>query len=71
MHRDVKLLTNGTDNHLILIDLRDRDISGQELEDRFIKGGVQGTITMNDDGSDGLYNKNIVNNLSTYVINNF
>lgn len=43
----------------------------QELEDRFIKGGVQGTITMNDDGSDGLYNKNIVNNLSTYVINNF
>jgi hydroxymethylpyrimidine pyrophosphatase-like HAD family hydrolase len=41
----------------------------QEIEERFIKSGVQGTITMNDDGSDGIYNKKIVNNLSTYIIN--
>lgn len=40
MDRDVKLLTNGTDNHLILIDLRDRDISGQELENRLKKVGI-------------------------------
>lgn len=36
----IKLLTNGTDNHLILIDLRDRNISGQELEDRLKKIGI-------------------------------
>jgi glycine hydroxymethyltransferase len=40
MRRDVKLLTNGTDNHLILIDLRDRDISGQELENRLKQVGI-------------------------------
>ena len=40
MEQGVKLLTNGTDNHLILIDLRDRDISGQELENRLKKVGI-------------------------------
>lgn len=40
MDKDVKLLTNGTDNHLILIDLRDRDISGQELENRLKEVGI-------------------------------
>ncbi len=40
MSRGVKLLTNGTDNHLILIDLRDRDISGQELENRLKQVGI-------------------------------
>ena len=40
MDRGVKLLTNGTDNHLILIDLRDRDISGQELENRLKQVGI-------------------------------
>ena len=30
----VKLVTGGTDNHLMLIDLKDADISGRELEER-------------------------------------
>lgn len=38
--RDVKLLTGGTDNHLILIDLRDTDLSGQELENRLKSVGI-------------------------------
>ena len=32
--RGVKLISGGTDNHLMLIDLRDSDISGKELERR-------------------------------------
>ena len=32
--RGVKLISGGTDNHLMLIDLRDSDISGRELERR-------------------------------------
>ena len=32
--RGVKLVTGGTDNHLMLIDVREADISGQELEER-------------------------------------
>lgn len=34
MNRGIKLVSNGTDNHLMLIDLRDFDISGKELEKR-------------------------------------
>lgn len=33
-NKGVDLLTNGTDNHLILLDLRKRNITGQELQDR-------------------------------------
>ena len=29
-----KLLTNGTDNHLMLVDLRGMDVSGKELQNR-------------------------------------
>ena len=32
--RGVKLVTGGTDNHLMLVDLRDEAISGRELEER-------------------------------------
>ena len=32
--RGVKLVTGGTDNHLMLVDLRDESISGRELEER-------------------------------------
>lgn len=34
MKYNVKVLTGGTDNHLILIDLRGSGITGQELENR-------------------------------------
>ena len=40
INKGVKLLTNGTDNHLILIDLRDTNISGQELENRLKEVGI-------------------------------
>ena len=36
----VKTLTDGTDNHLLLIDLRDEQITGQELEHRLEKIGI-------------------------------
>jgi len=32
MNNGVKLVSNGTDNHLMLVDLRDRDMTGKELE---------------------------------------
>ncbi|MBQ3988515.1 MAG: serine hydroxymethyltransferase, partial [Ruminococcus sp.] len=32
--RDVKLVSGGTDNHVLLIDLRDSDVTGKELEAR-------------------------------------
>ena len=37
---EVNMLTNGTDNHLILLDLRDKNITGQELEDRLKEIGI-------------------------------
>ena len=36
----IKLLTQGTDNHLLLIDLRDENITGQELENRLEEIGI-------------------------------
>ncbi len=35
-----KLMTDGTDNHLILIDLRESDMSGKELETRLDKANI-------------------------------
>lgn len=34
MKRGVKIVSGGTDNHLMLVDLRDTDLSGKELEHR-------------------------------------
>ena len=34
MNRGMKLITNGTDNHLMLVDLKQAEISGRELEER-------------------------------------
>lgn len=34
------VLTNGTDNHLILLDLRNKNITGKELEERLEKVGI-------------------------------
>jgi len=39
-HLGVDLLTQGTDNHLILIDLRKENITGQELENRLEEIGI-------------------------------
>jgi glycine hydroxymethyltransferase len=40
MHLDFDLVTEGTDNHLILVDLRNKDITGQEFEDALGKAGI-------------------------------
>lgn len=39
-NRKVKMMTEGSDNHLILLDLRDRGISGKELEDALSRVGI-------------------------------
>lgn len=38
--RGIKMISGGTDNHLILIDLRDEPISGRELENRLDAAGI-------------------------------
>lgn len=39
----------------------------QELERRFIKAGFSGIITMHDDASNGIYDKQITNNLNKFL----
>lgn len=34
MDRGIKLVSNGTDNHLMLVDVSDKDVTGKELEKR-------------------------------------
>jgi glycine hydroxymethyltransferase len=43
MERDYKIISGGTDNHMILIDLRNKNISGKQAEEAL---GVAG-ITVN------------------------
>lgn len=38
--RDVKMVSDGSDNHLILLDLRGKGISGKELEDALSEVGI-------------------------------
>ena len=38
--RKVKMVSGGSDNHLILLDLRDKGISGQQLEDALSEIGI-------------------------------
>ena len=38
--RNIKLVSDGTDNHLVLLDLRPYDITGLELEQRLAKVGI-------------------------------
>ena len=38
--RHVKMVSNGSDNHLILLDLRDKGISGKQLEDALSEIGI-------------------------------
>ena len=37
---DIKMVTGGTDNHLLLIDLSDRDVTGKEIETSLEKAGI-------------------------------
>lgn len=39
-HFDFNVLTGGTDNHLILLDLRNKNITGKELENRLEQVGL-------------------------------
>src|SRR5207342_1028211 len=40
MGRGYKLVTGGTDNHLLLVDLKGTDISGAEAEEALHKAGI-------------------------------
>ncbi|MGI6110550.1 MAG: serine hydroxymethyltransferase [Eubacteriaceae bacterium] len=40
LKRGVKLISGGTDNHLMLIDLRDSDVCGKELEHRLDEANI-------------------------------
>ena len=40
MNYGIKVLTQGTDNHLLLLDLRETGITGQELESRLENIGI-------------------------------
>jgi len=46
MSFDFDLVTNGTDNHLILVDLRSKNLTGQEFESALGEAG----ITVNKNG---------------------
>ncbi|MGM0634850.1 MAG: serine hydroxymethyltransferase [Bacteroidota bacterium] len=40
MYLDYKVISGGTDNHMMLIDLRNKNISGKEAEDALGKAGI-------------------------------
>ena len=40
LRRGMKIVSGGTDNHLILLDLKDRDVSGKDLEKRLGEVGI-------------------------------
>ncbi|MFO7989854.1 MAG: serine hydroxymethyltransferase [Desulfotignum sp.] len=40
MNRGYKLVSNGTDNHMVLMDLTDRGLSGKEAEERLGRAGI-------------------------------
>jgi glycine hydroxymethyltransferase len=43
--RDYDIISGGTDNHMILIDLRNKGITGKEAENALVKAGItMGTI---------------------------
>ncbi|MGI5846369.1 MAG: hypothetical protein ACOX7D_04290, partial [Alphaproteobacteria bacterium] len=41
----------------------------QQLADKFLKSGCVGTITLHGDGSDGIYNQAVTDNLSATPVN--
>lgn len=38
--RDYKLISNGTDNHMMLIDLRNKNVTGKEAENALVKADI-------------------------------
>jgi glycine hydroxymethyltransferase len=40
MERGYKLVSGGTDNHMVLVDLSGKDISGKDAEERLGKAGI-------------------------------
>jgi glycine hydroxymethyltransferase len=38
--RDYQLISNGTDNHMMLIDLRNKNITGKEAENALVKAEI-------------------------------
>jgi glycine hydroxymethyltransferase len=40
MNRDYKIISGGTDNHLMLIDLRNKNISGKKAENTLVKADI-------------------------------
>ena len=43
--KDYNIISNGTDNHLMLIDLRNKNITGKTAENTLVKAGI--TINKN------------------------
>jgi glycine hydroxymethyltransferase len=40
MERGLTLVTGGTDNHLVLVDLRPQNVSGKDVEERLEAAGI-------------------------------
>jgi glycine hydroxymethyltransferase len=40
MSRGYKLVSNGTDNHMVLLDLTDKPLTGKEAETRLVRAGI-------------------------------
>ena len=40
MEKDYKVISGGTDNHMMLIDLRNKNISGKEAEEALVKADI-------------------------------
>ena len=38
--RDYKIISNGTDNHLVLVDLRNKNITGKDAELALVKSNI-------------------------------
>ena len=46
MERDYNIISNGTDNHMMLIDLRNKDISGKDAELALVKADITANKNM-------------------------
>ena len=44
--RDYNIISNGTDNHLMLIDLRNKNINGKDAEEALVKADITANKNM-------------------------